>query len=329
MANDMHEDASPAIASARRTLNAERAGIEALDAAIGNGMGAPFAAAVSLIASAPGRVIVSGMGKSGHVGRKIAATMASTGTPAFFVHPGEASHGDLGMITEGDVILALSWSGETAELGDMIDYSRRFNVGLVAITSRPDSLLARAADVALVLPRAEEACPHGLAPTTSTVMQLALGDALAVALLEGRGFTADHFRVYHPGGKLGAKLRQVRDFMHAGDSQPLVPLGASMADALVEMSRKGFGCVGVVDTAGLLAGIVTDGDLRRHMSDRLMTMAVDQVMTAGPRVAVPDMLASAALEMMNARKITAAFVVEDRRPVGLIHLHDLLRAGVA
>jgi arabinose-5-phosphate isomerase len=269
------------------------------------------------------------MGKSGHVGRKIAATLASTGTPAFFVHPAEASHGDLGMVTADDVILALSWSGETTELSDIIHFSRRFSVPLVAITSKPDSTLARAADVALVLPRAEEACPHGLAPTTSTVMQLSVGDALAVALLESRGFTARDFREFHPGGKLGARLLSVDTLMHTGDDMPLVKLGASMADVILAISGKRMGCVAVVDGEGMLAGIVTDGDLRRKMSANIMDQPLESVMTANPLTILSGELASSALEIMNNRKITVLFVVSDGKPLGAVHIHDLLKAGVA
>src|SRR5499433_464802 len=256
------------IDSALRTLEAGSGGIAALAAAMQDGLGRPFASAVDLIRAANGRVVVSGMGKSGHVGHKIAATLASTGTPAFFVHPAEASHGDLGMITRDDVILALSWSGETAELKNLIDYSRRFRIGLIAVTAEADSTLGQAADVALILPQAREACPHNLAPTTSSLMQLALGDAIAIALLESRGFTAIDFANLHPGGRLGAVLTFVRDLMHTGSAIPLAPLGTPMSEALVEMSAKGFGCVGIVD-GGTLVGIITDGDLRRHMRSDL------------------------------------------------------------
>lgn len=322
---------SLSVQSALRTLDLERAGISAMAAALSEtALADAFNAAVEVMRAATGRVIITGMGKSGHIGRKLAATFASTGTPAYFVHPGEASHGDLGMIQEGDVILGLSWSGETAELADILTYSRRFRVKLIAITSGLDSALAKAADIRLVLPRAEEACPNGLAPTTSTTMQLALGDALAVALLEARGFTAQDFRVFHPGGKLGAKLTFVRDVMHKPPRLPQVASGASMGDAVVEISAKGFGCVGVTDTAGQLVGIVTDGDLRRHMRSDLMAAPVADVMTRNPRTVAPDTLAVEALEMLNSRKITALFVVDaDSRPCGLIHLHDLLRLGAA
>jgi arabinose-5-phosphate isomerase len=322
--------ASPAIRSALRTLDLERAGLAAIAQALDGPLGQAFAAAVAAIVAAQGRVIVTGMGKSGHVARKIAATLASTGAPAHYVHPAEASHGDLGMIHAQDVILALSWSGETPELADLITYAGRFHIPLVAMTSREDSALARAADVRLILPRAEEACPNGLAPTTSTTMQLAFGDALAIALLEERGFTAQDFRTYHPGGKLGARLTLVRDLMHGGATLPLARHGASMADAVLEISAKGFGCVGVVDEAGRLVGIVTDGDLRRHMAPDLMTRPVSEVMTPAPRTVAPDLLAAAALDLMNARKILALFVVDDGgAPCGLVHMHDLLRVGVA
>lgn len=318
--------------SGLRTLSLEREGIAALEAAIADAqaLGGAFDAAVALIAAAAGRTIVTGMGKSGHVARKIAATMASTGTPAYFVHPGEASHGDLGMIRSDDVILALSWSGETAELADITTYSRRFNIPLVAITSGADSALGREADVCLCLPKSEEACPNGLAPTTSTTMQLAIGDALAVALLEAKGFTAQDFRRFHPGGKLGARLTFVRDVMHVGDKLPLVAVGALMSEAMVEISAKGFGCVGVLDVMGKLAGIVTDGDLRRHMRPDLMSANVIDVMTASPKVGAPDLLAVEALQNLNSRKIAALFIVDgDERPVGIVHLHDLLRIGAA
>ena len=317
------------IESALRTLDTEAGGIAALIAAIRNGLGAPFAQAVELIAKSKGRLIVTGMGKSGHVGRKIAATFASTGTPAYFVHPGEASHGDLGMITRDDVIMALSWSGETVELKDLIDYSRRFGTGLIAVTAEAESTLAKSADVVLLLPQAREACPHNLAPTTSSLMQLALGDALAVALLESRGFTALDFRGLHPGGQLGAKLKFIRDVMHSGAAVPLRPLGTTMADAVVEMTAKGFGCVGIISADGKLAGIITDGDLRRHMRPDLLAATVDDVMTRNPKTVSGDQLVSEALELLNSSKITAVFVVENGAPAGIVHLHDLLRAGVA
>jgi arabinose-5-phosphate isomerase len=317
------------IESTLRTLEAEAGGIAALVAAINDGLAQPVAAAVELIRAARGRLIVTGMGKSGHVAHKIAATFASTGTPAFFVHPGEASHGDLGMITADDVIMALSWSGETAELKDLINYSRRFRIALIALTADAESTLAKAADVVLTLPQAREACPHNLAPTTSSLMQLALGDALAVALLESRGFTALKFRELHPGGRLGAKLKFIRDIMHTGDAVPLAPLGTKMSDALVEMTAKGFGCVGVTSGDGTLAGIITDGDLRRHMRPDLLAAKVEDVMTKSPKTLSGDHLSSEALEILNSSKITAVIVVDAGKPAGIVHLHDLLRAGVA
>lgn len=319
----------PHIDSALRTLAREQSGLIALADALNDGLGAHFEAAVELIGKAGGRVIVTGVGKSGHIGRKIASTLASTGTPSFFVHAAEAGHGDLGMVTRDDVVLALSWSGETAELSNVIEYSRRFRIPLVAITSGATSALGRQADIVLALPSAQEACPHGLAPTTSTLMQLALGDALAVALLESRGFSAQDFRAFHPGGKLGASLHLVRDLMHAGEAMPLAPSGTSMSEAIVLISQKGFGCLGVTGTNGDLLGIITDGDLRRHLGPNLLGQSVDQVMTPKPKTVPPDMLAGAALDMLNAAKITAVFVVEDKRPVGIVHLHDLLRIGVA
>ena len=318
------------IDSALRTLEAEAGGISALTAALRDGLGQSFVAAVELIRSARGRLIVTGMGKSGHVGHKLAATFSSTGTRAFFVHPAEAGHGDLGMITpEEDIIIALSWSGETVELKSLIDYSRRFSIKLIAITAYPDSTLGQAADVVLQLPQAREACPHNLAPTTSSLMQLALGDALAIALLESHDFTALKFRDLHPGGRLGAMLAFARNVMHSGSAMPLAKLGDRMSGAIVEMSAKGFGCVGVVDRDGRLVGIITDGDLRRHMRANLLEARVDDVMTRSPKTVRPDQLASETLALLNNSKITAVYVVEGGKPVGLVHLHDLLRTGVA
>src|SRR5260370_2082175 len=256
-----------------------------------DGLGRSFVAGVALIRAARGRVIVSGMGKSGHIGHKIAATLSSTGTPAFFVHPAEASHGDLGMIAGDDVVFALSWSGETAELKNLIDYSRRFRIGLIAVTADAASTLGQAADITLVLPQAREACPHNLAPTTSSLMQLALGDALAIALLESRGFTALDFRELHPGGRLGAALTFVRDLMHTGPEMPLKPIGTRISDAIVELSAKGWGCVGITDAAGHLVGIITDGDLHRHIRPDLLEALVEAVMTWGPITVPPDQLA--------------------------------------
>lgn len=323
--------ADPAVLSAIRTVMAERQGLSALAEALSGGvLGEAFSRAIALIRASRGRVILTGMGKSGHVARKVAATMASTGTPAVYVHPGEASHGDLGMVRPEDVVVALSWSGETTELADIVGYARRFRVALVALTSRPASTLARAADVAMVLPTAPEACPNGLAPTTSTTMQLALGDALAVALLEARGFSARDFSTFHPGGRLGASLRQVGEVMHAGDALPVVRLGAPVADAVAEMGAKGLGSVVVVDVDGFLMGIVTDGDLRRSMFRAgLAGLPVEEIMTASPLAVPPGTLLAKALEMQETSRVTALVVTEGGRPVGLVHSHDLLRSGVA
>jgi arabinose-5-phosphate isomerase len=333
MANPTGTDSvNAAVQSALRTLEAEGSGIAAIEAALRSDLGAAFARATDLIREAKGRVIVTGLGKSGHIARKIAATFASTGTPAFFVHAAEAGHGDLGMITTDDVVLALSWSGEQAEMKALITYAKRFRIALIAMTAEGDSTLSQAADVALTLPKAREACPHNLAPTTSSLMLLALGDALAIALLEGRGFTSVDFSVLHPGGKLGAMLKHIGDIMHTGAAVPLKPLGTSMSEALVEMTSKGFGCVGIVDARGAIAGIVTDGDLRRHMRPDLMTALVDDVMTRNPRTIAPGMLASEIMrESVTASKpaVMMLIVAEGRKPVGIVHVHDVLRAGVA
>ena len=324
----MPAELSGLVLSGLRTLETEAGGITALVAAMQDGMGVAFTAAVEAIRAARGRVVVTGMGKSGHIGRKIAATLASTGTPALFVHPAEASHGDLGMITADDVIMALSWSGETVELKNLIDYSKRHRIGLIAVTADERSTLAKAADVVLELPQAREACPHNLAPTTSSLMQLALGDSLAIALLESRGFTALDFGALHPGGRLGAALKTVRDIMHSGDKIPLASFGNRMSDALVEMTAKGFGCVGITQGQKLV-GIITDGDLRRKMRPNLLDLQVETVMTKMPKTIRPDQLTSEALEILNSSKITALFVVEAGVPIGIVHMHDLLRAGVA
>lgn len=314
--------------SALRTLNFESDGLAQVRAALGNGLATPFEQAVDLLKQAKGRVIVTGIGKSGHVGQKIAATFASTGTPSFFVHPTEASHGDLGMITGDDIIVAISWSGETVELKNIITYSRRFNVPLVALTSNAASALGQQADVVLELPKAQEACPHGLAPTTSTTMQLAIGDCLAIALLEAKGFTAHDFKRYHPGGSLGASLKYVSDVMHKGDELPVIGPDAKMSEALMVMTSKSFGCVGIVDEAGMLIGVVTDGDLRRHMGAGLLEAKASDIMTARPKTVPPNKLASAALEVMNASRITSLFVVDAGKPIGIVHVHDFLRAGI-
>jgi arabinose-5-phosphate isomerase len=313
---------------ARSVLTTEAAGLRALAASLDG----DFSAAVECLAGIAGRIVVSGMGKSGHVARKIAATLASTGTPALFVHPAEASHGDLGMMVTGDGVLALSNSGETPELADLVAHTRRFGLPLVAITARRGSTLAKAGDVVLLLPETAEACPMGLAPTTSTTMQMALGDALAVALLTRRGFTAADFSQFHPGGRLGARLRLVRDLMHDGDAMPLAAPDLPMDRALLLITEKRFGCLGVVDAESRLAGILTDGDLRRAMGPDLLSRRVGEVMTRSPRTIGPDALAAEALHMMNAheRPVTALFVVDaGRRPLGVLHIHDLLRAGLA
>jgi arabinose-5-phosphate isomerase len=322
-------DHSSAIASALRTVAMEQAGVNALAEALQNGLSQPFAEAVDIISGINGRVIVTGVGKSGHIGSKIAATLASTGTPAFFVHPAEANHGDLGMIARDDAIIAMSWSGETAELKGIIAYSRRFSIPLISVTSGANSALARASDAVILLPRMPEACPHGLAPTTSTLQQLVIGDALAIALLEMRGFTPDHFRTFHPGGQLGASLTKIRDVMHQGTEIPMVAAGTSMMDAIVAMSSKRFGCAVIVDPAGGLAGIITDGDLRRRIGEDLPSKTVDQVMTRNPKTVGPDMLAAAALQLIQTASITALVVIEDDKVVGFVHLHDLLKIGAA
>jgi len=313
------------LASARRTLELEISGLKALAASLDG----PFADAIDLLISVRGRIVVTGMGKSGHIGRKIAATLASTGSPAQFVHPGEAGHGDLGMITRDDAILALSWSGESAELLSIISYAKRFAIPLIAVTAQARSALAEAANVTLLLPQAEEACPNGLAaPTTSTTMQLALGDAVAVALLEHKGFTPSDFLVFHPGGKLGAMLRHVGDIMHKGTELPLGPADMPMTQALIEMSRKSLGCLGIVDEDGLLIGLITDGDLRRHMGADLLEKRVGDIMNAAPKTVAPTMLVTEALNFLNEKRITSLFVVEAGKPVGLVHIHDFLRSGV-
>lgn len=319
---------SPA-SSALRTLQLEADGIKLLHREFDTLLAKPFEKAVKLLKSASGRVIVSGIGKSGHIGQKLAATFASTGTPSFFVHPSEASHGDLGMITPQDVVLAISWSGETVELANILNYSRRFAVPLISITSGRDSALGRSSDVCLQLPRAKEACPHGLAPTTSTTMTLAIGDCLAIALLEAKGFSARDFKEFHPGGSLGAQLKYVADIMHVGDKLPLVPESTVMSEALVTMTEKSLGCLGIVDKKGKLVGMITDGDLRRHMGPDLVQASVRDIMTRKPDTLASNLLASAALEQINARKRTQMFVVEKGKPVGIIHVHDLLRAGLA
>ena len=314
------------LAVARRVILAEIGGLESLAAALDS----EFVRAADLCAAAKGRIIVTGIGKSGHVAHKLAATLASTGTPAQFVHPAEASHGDLGMIGSQDAILALSNSGETAEFADIVAYSRRFKIPLVAITGGAGSSLAEAADAVLLLPPVAEACPMGLAPTTSTTMMMALGDALAIALLERKGFSSSDFRVLHPGGKLGRRLLRVGDIMHRAEAVPIVGSQARMSEAILVMTARSFGCVGVRDGAGKLVGVVTDGDLRRHMSDALLLRGVAEIMHRDPKTISAQALAAEALGLMNRSAITSLFVVDDGgSPTGFLHMHDCLRAGVA
>ena len=322
-------DRQAAIDSALRTVATEQAGLATLAAALGNGLAEPFARAIDLISDIEGRVIVTGVGKSGHIGSKIAATLASTGTPAFFVHPAEANHGDLGMIAKDDAIIAMSWSGESKELMGIVAYSRRFSIPLIAITSGETSALARAADVVLRLPPAPEACPHGLAPTTSTLLQLVMGDALAIALLEARGFTPDHFRTFHPGGQLGANLTLVSEIMRVGDQVPLALLGTKMPEAVMTLSQKKVGCVCIVDTSGKLVGIVTDGDVARNLHRNLADVTVDEIMTRTPKTIDAQTLAGTAIAMLNEHNIGALVVTKNNMPIGVVHFHDLLRIGAA
>jgi len=314
------------LAAARRVLGLAAQAL----ASLSDGLDGAFSGAVDAILAAKGRVIVSGMGKSGHVGRKVAATLSSTGTPAYFVHPAEASHGDMGAITSDDVLLLLSKGGETEELANLLTYAKRFHIPMIAIAAKGDSSLARAADVALLLPDAPESCAIGMAPTTSTTMMVALGDALAVALMERRGFDAERYRDFHPGGSLGRALVRVSDLMHQGDEIPLGREETSMQDVLLTMASGRLGCVGIVDAAGLLVGIVTDGDVRRHAGQGVDGRKAGEVMTRDPKVAAPDQLAAEALGLMTEKKITQLFVIRpDRTPVGVIHIHDCLRAGLA
>ncbi|AKH99099.1 KpsF/GutQ family protein [Hoeflea sp. IMCC20628] len=316
--------------SAGRTIQTEKSGLDALAVALENGLAAPFVQAVEALGAITGRVIVTGVGKSGHIGAKIAATLASTGTPSHFVHPAEANHGDLGMIARDDAIIVLSWSGESAELKGILAYSRRFQIPLVAFTAGDKSTLAREADIVMLLPREQEACPHGLAPTTSTLMQLALGDALAVALLEAKGFTAGDFHAFHPGGQLGATLAHVADVMHTGESVPLVPSGTPAQKAIMRLSQCKFGCVGVTGPDGRLIGIVTDGDVARNLGQNLVDQPIDVIMTSQPKTIAPTALASTAMAILNKNSIGALMVTDQNlSPIGIVHFHDLLRIGVA
>lgn len=319
----------PEITSALRTFSILQAGLAAIPQVFENDLADIFCDAVETVNKIGGRVIVTGVGKSGHIGSKIAATLASTGTPAYFVHPAEANHGDLGMIARDDAVLALSWSGETTELQGILAYAKRFSIPLIAITKSNSSTLGKEADFCLKLPDLEEACPNGLAPTTSTMLQLAMGDALAIALLEQKSFSASDFKTYHPGGSLGASLTHVAEIMHVGDTIPLVKEGTSMQDAVDQISQKGFGCVGVVDSKGNLTGLVTDGDLRRNLTKQISQLNVEEIMTKGPFTIKPDTLASSAMAILNEKKITSLIVCENQKPIGLVHLHDLLKIGVA
>jgi arabinose-5-phosphate isomerase len=324
---DMTHDNSPAAITkiGERVLNIEADAISQM----ANCMPVDFAAAAQLILGLEGRVIVAGIGKSGHIGRKISATLASTGTPSDFLHASEASHGDLGMVTQGDVCILISNSGETSELGDLIRYTRRFSIPLIGISSNPDSTLMQAADYLLTLPKLPEACAIGMAPTTSTTLTLALGDALAVAVMELRGFNSEDFLKFHPGGKLGAQLARVSDLMHDGDALPLVGADMPMSDVLITMTSKGFGIAATTREDGLLNGVITDGDLRRNMGN-LMAMKAGEIANPFPVTVTPDLFAAQALALLNDRKIGALMVVDDQgKPVGVLQIHDLLRAGVA
>ncbi|WP_408873710.1 SIS domain-containing protein [Gluconobacter roseus] len=318
--------------SAIHTLAIERQGLQALEQAFSGPLGETFVQAVNRIAGSRSRLVVTGIGKSGHIARKIQATLASTGTPSLFLHPAEAAHGDLGMIAPGDVILAFSNSGETTELAAVLTYATRQKHCVIAITSVATSALARAAQIPLVLPTSTEACPMGLAPTTSTLLQLALGDALAIALLEKRGFTARDFGAFHPGGLLGARLRPISDLMHTGKALPLGQGSLPLRSVILEMTHKSFGCMGVIDDKGVLQGLITDADLRRAMAGDLDTTRAEDVMNPAPVTATPQTLAQDVLELMNQRErpITSLFIVDEaRRPTGIVHVHDLLRSGLS
>ena len=317
-------DDLPIVRSARRVLKTEADAILQMVEALPD----DFADVVELILNTKGRVIISGVGKSGHIGRKISATLASTGTPSYFVHSAEASHGDLGMITAEDICVLISNSGETNELRDILLHTRRFNIPMVAISSNLNSTLMKSADYKLNLPNLPEACAIGMAPTTSTTLTLALGDALAVSVMEQRGFGSEDFLKNHPGGKLGAQLSRVADLMHKGDSVPTVEANTPMSDVLLSMTSKGFGITGVLEN-GTLLGVISDGDLRRHMGD-LMEKTASQIATIDPVTVTPDLFAAQALALLNDKKISALMVVDEaKRPVGIVHIHDLLRAGVA
>lgn len=313
------------LSSAKRTIDKEIEALRMMEDELDDSL----TRALDIMQKTEGRVIITGMGKSGHIARKIAATMASTGTPSFFVHPAEASHGDLGMLTEKDCVLAISNGGESKELSDILIYCKRYGIPLIAMTKNPQSSLGKAGDILLKLPDDGEACPLGLAPTSSTTATLVLGDILAVALLERKGFTKTDFKQRHPGGKLGSFLQKVSDLMHSGSEMPLIDSEASMQQALLKMTSKMLGCVGIIDKDGRLQGIITDGDLRRYMSADILNRKASEIMTRNPKTTVPDILAAEAVKIMNDKKITQLFVIQDEKPVGIIHLHDCLKAGVA
>ncbi len=327
-AEQPEDNLSQDLAAGRRVLDLEAESLTALAQSLGQ----DFSRAVDLMVGVKGKVVISGMGKSGHIANKIAATLASTGTPAHAIHPGEASHGDMGMITRNDVVLLMSNSGETSELNDLVAFTRIQHIPMIAIVGRENSTLGNAADVALILPKMAEACPLGLAPTTSTTMQLALGDSLAVALMERRGFSPDQYHILHPGGSLGRRFLRVQDIMHKGDALPLVTPTTAMGEAILVMSEKRFGCVGIAEVDGPLLGIITDGDLRRNMSDALTSRLAQDIMTTGPATVRPEALAAEALGVMEEkpdRPVLCLFVTDQDRPVGLVHIHDIIRAGVA
>ena len=323
-ANIIEVSSTDDISRAKRVLQLEADGLQVLAASLGD----PFIKAIDILQSIDGRVVVTGMGKSGHVARKISSTLASTGIPSFFVHPGEASHGDLGMIDTSDAVIAVSNSGETPEMSDLIAYTRRFKIPLIVITSGTESTIGEQADIILVLPQTEEACPMGLTPTTSTTMAMALGDTIAVVLMKRLGFSAEDFKLRHPGGQLGKRLLMVSDIMHTGDSVPLTYGDEPMSKVILEMTGRSFGCIAIVNKANKIRGIITDGDLRRHMSDQILDRCAEEVMTPNPKSIRPSALASEAVLVMNEAKITNLFVVEDGSVVGIIHIHDCLRAGV-
>ena len=322
--NDIYKLTNSDLISAKQTIDKEIDALKVMESQLDE----TLTTALDMMQAARGRIILTGMGKSGHIAKKIAASLASTGTPSFFVHPAEASHGDLGMITEDDVIIAISNSGESKELIDILNYSKRFGIKLIAITKNPESSLGKAGDVVLKLPNNGEACPLGLAPTSSTTATLVLGDVLTVAMINRNGFSKEQFNQRHPGGKLGSVLQKVSDLMHKGDEMPILPLDAGMQDTLLEMTSKRLGCVGFVDESGNLVGMLTDGDLRRCLSVDILSKKAYEVMTKNPKVISPAAMASEAVKLMHDKKITNIFAVENGKPVGVIHIHDCLNSGV-